>query len=473
VSRYDDPSWYEKQPESDNGQESSSSQEFEHYPFLPSQDQDQDAQQSHKAVQAPSYPSRKRSYRKLAQTLGFFALLLIAFGAGWFGHAYADGTMFLTQSSQSKQYEMLFDQAWTEIDQNYVDRSDINYQKMSYAAINAMVQTLGDTGHTRFMTAQEAQTENQQLSGQFIGIGIYLSQNATTKNFYVTSPIPGSPAAKAGIKANDQIVAVNGVSLTGKTTTQVTSMIQGKAGTTVSITVIHAGSTTPQTYKVTREEINVPNVTMHYIAQDHTVDIQVVQFANGVSNQVKTDVLQAKKMGATKIVLDLRDNPGGYLNEAVDMVSLFVKQGNVLIQQNRSGQRTPIPVTGNAIDTTTPMVVLVNQNTASAAEIVSGSLKDNHRATIIGEKTFGTGTVLEPFNLANGSQLLIGVQEWLTPDGQFIRNLGITPNITVALPKGASELFPTNENSQNMSLQQILDSGDTQLKAAIQYLQNK
>ncbi len=174
------------------------------------------------------------------------------------------------------------------------------------------------------------------------------------------------------------------------------------------------------TFKITREVINVPNVLMHYIAQDHIADIQIVQFSDGVSSQLKTDLQQAKKDGATKIILDLRENPGGYLNEAVDTASEFVKSGNVLLEQDSSGTKTPVPVTGNTINTSSPIVVLVNHDTASAAEIVSGALQDNHRAVIMGITTFGTGTVLQQFNLSDGSAILIGTQEWLTPAGKSI-----------------------------------------------------
>lgn len=194
-----------------------------------------------------------------------------------------------------------------------------------------------------------------------------------------------------------------------------------------------------------------------------------MQFAKGVTDQVKADVTKAKSEGATKIVLDLRDNPGGYLEEAQDTTSLFVKSGHVLIQQDSKGNRTPVDVTGHPIDTTTPLVVLVNGNSASAAEIVAGSLKENGRATLIGEKTYGTGTVLLPFTLSDGSELLIGTQEWLTPDGQFIRNHGVDPNIVVKMPTDGTALTPNTENAENLSEQQILQSKDAQLVKALEY----
>ena len=211
-------------------------------------------------------------------------------------------------------------------------------------------------------------------------------------------------------------------------------------------------------------------MTMHYIPEDHVADIQIVQFASGVSDQLKTTILQAKKDGATKIILDLRNNPGGYLQEAINTASEFMASGTVLIEQDSSGHQTKYNVTGQPVDTSIPMIVLVNQNTASAAEIVSGALQDNGRSLIMGTKTFGTGTVLQEFDLSDGSAILLGTSEWLTPKGHFIRTDKITPNIVVPLDPNATLLTPDVENQANLTLAQIMKSGDTQLIAAIQYL---
>jgi carboxyl-terminal processing protease len=468
VSRYDDPRWYEEQgshsPYPFHAYDNDASQQPSFY--MP----DNDPAQGNSSATHSQTQNKRRLPGALGTILSLVALVAIAFLAGWFAHAYFVDGAFPGQSSQSKANEQLINQAWNTIDQNYVDRKAVNYKQMAYAAINAMVTTLNDKGHTRFLTPSDVQSENQQLSGKFTGIGIYIHQDPQTKQLIINSTIPGSPAQKAGLQPNDVIIAVNGVSTAGKDVPGVSSMIQGPAGTSVSITVQRAGQANPLTFKIERQQIEVPNVLMHYIPEDHIADIQIIQFSSGVSGQLKSDVLQAKKMGATKIVLDLRDNPGGYLSEAIDTVSLFQGSGNVLLTQDSKGQRTPVPVNGNPIDTTTPIVVLVNNNTASAAEIVSGALKDSHRATIIGEKTYGTGTVLQQYNLADGSAILLGTQEWLTPDGQFIRNQGIQPDVTISLPANATVITPTIENEENLSLQQILNSDDTQLKTAIQHL---
>lgn len=479
MSRYDDPSWYEQQQKNDQTSSPQQQQhdDFDHYPFLPSQDHS-NVQPHGNVTYPPLYEVPNRLQRTLGRIIALIALVVLAFCGGWFGHQYMSEAYF-NPNNPSQAYAHLFQQAWDKIDQNYVDRQSIDYQKMSYAAINAMIATLGDKGHTRFMDAKTAQDENQQLSGKFTGVGIYLHQDKNTNKLIVTSPIPGSPAEKAGIKHNDEIIAVGGQKTTGKDVAAVSKLIQGKEGTSVDVTILRPGEQQARTFKLTRSEIQVPNVLSHYIPEEHTVHIQVAQFAQGVSDQVKAQVNQAKSQGATKIILDLRDNPGGYLNEAINMTSLFVKKGHVLLQKDSSGNSTPVDVTGNTIDTTSQMVVLVNANSASAAEIVAGALKENGRATIIGEQTYGTGTVLQPFTLSDGSQLLIGTQEWLTPKGNFIRNHGddhnggIRPDIEVKLPTTGTTLTPNDENEGHITAQQILQGKDNQLIKAIEFLQGK
>lgn len=465
--RYDDPRWYE-QPEKHDQQL-----------FPPSAPEQASTDQPQPQVEAGSFqtvvvePGAGQGGRRvLGQIVITLAFMALAFLGGWFAHqAYTTNTL----SSQSQQYLNLFEQAWQVVDKNYVDRKAVNYKQMSYDAIQAMLTELGDTGHTRFLTPQNVQAEQQQLSGTYAGIGVYIQQDAKTKDISVLSTIAGAPAAKAGLKAGDVLTAVNGKSVVGMDfTTQVQPLIEGQAGTIVEITIKRPSTGQTLTFKITREQIQVPNVLIHYIPQDHIAQIQVVQFATGVSDQLKTAILQAKKDGATRIILDLRNNPGGYLQEAINTASEFMASGTVLIEQDSSGKQTKYQVTGQTVDTKIPMVVLVNNNTASAAEIVSGALQDNGRALIMGTTTYGTGTVLQEFDLSDGSAILLGVDEWLTPKGQFIRGHGITPNTgyTVKMDANAVILTPDIEDQNNMTLEQIMKSSDVQLIAAINYLQS-
>lgn len=486
MSNYDDPSWYEQDNPSDQSRQPDATDRF---PQRIHNDAPNTSQPDIYNSQSPSsqkYPTgqfypgnyNNRSNRanmggrssKTGQIIVTLALVIIAFTGGWFGHQFYS-TVLASSSSQSSYYANLFQQAWSIVDQNYVDRKAVNYKEMSYAAIRSILAVLNDKGHTYFLTPQEVKAQQQELSGQASGIGIYINQDPQTKQVIITATVPGAPAEKAGFKSGDIIVAVNHTSVVGKDINTIHGLIEGKNGTSVAITVQRPPTNQELTINVTRAQFNVPNVIMHYIADAHIAHIQILGFNNGVSDQLKTDLTQAKKLGATSIVLDLRDNPGGYLEQAIGTASLFLKSGNVLLEQDSSGKRTPDPVTGHPLDTQIPIVVLVNANTASAAEIVSGALQDNNRAVIMGVTTLGTGTVLNEFDLPDGSAIYLGVMEWLTPKGNFIRDKGITPNIVVPLASGANALTPNVENQRNMTLQQILSSGDNQLISAIKYLQ--
>jgi len=462
VSNYDDPRWYD-QPDNSLTPESGNQLIPTTTAYVHSSTQQQPPSKE---------PERgHRIGRIFGQIIVTLALMIIAFLGGWFGHQIYVGASF-NSSDQSKSYANLIQQAWNTVDQNYVDRKALNYQDMSYQAIRAMLGVLHDTGHTRFLTPQEVKAENQQLSGKLIGIGVDLQQDAKSKQITISATIPGTPADKAGIKRGDIIVAVNGTNVVGKDINTVIPLIKGPAGTTVTLTVQRLSTNQTLNVSMKRAEIQIPSVVSYYIAQDHIAHIQITQFSDGVSDQLKNALTKAKQEGAKSIILDLRDDPGGYLQEAVNVASDFIGKGNVLLEQNSNGQRTPQPVNGHPLDTTTPIVVLTNNNTASAAEIVSGALRDNHRATILGVKTFGTGTVLDEFDLSDGSAILLGTSEWLTPSGQFMFDKGIQPNIDVNLNASVTPLTPSVESQGNFTLQQILHSGDGQLVGAINYLES-
>lgn len=404
--------------------------------------------------------------KKVSQTL-LIALLVLTFLSGWFGHLAF--TNFFNSQNQSQFYAQLIQQAWTDIDQNYVDRKALNYQQMSYQAISAMLNGLGDNKHTRFLTPVDVQTLRQDLSGTYTGIGAYLRQDPTTKKIIITSTIPGSPAEKAGLQRGDIIVAVNGVSIAGKDFATVHSLIHAAASKGVTILVQRPSTQQTLSIRATGPEVTEPNVIFHYIAEDHIAHIQIIQLADGISSQLKDALSEAKRLGATSLILDLRDDPGGYVQEAINIASEFMAHGNVLFVQNSTGQKTPYPVSGNPVNASIPMVVLVNKNTASAAEMLAGALQENNRAILLGTTTIGAGTVLQEFDLPDGSAMLLATGDWLTPKGHFIQDLGLTPTINVMA--NSIPLTANDENVEHLTEQQILSGGDAQMAAAIQYLE--
>jgi carboxyl-terminal processing protease len=400
----------------------------------------------------------------------YLLFLPVMLGAGFAGGVLVDHFLIspTTASAQTQSNNLnLVNQAYQIIQQNYVDQSAVNQTQLEYGAISGMVNALGDTGHSRFLTPQMVQEENNFTQGSFDGIGAEVAMNASGQ-VVIVAPIDGSPAQKAGVKAGDIMLKVNGQDLTGLSLSDVVSMVLGPAGTQVTLTLQDPTSGAIRDVTITRAKITVQNVTWAMLPGTTIADIRIAGFSQGVTNDLITALNQAKAQGATSIVLDLRNNPGGLLNEAVGVASQFLSSGNVLLVKNVQGQEQAIPVEAGGVATSIPMVVLVNQGTASASEIVAGALQDAHRATLIGETTFGTGTVLNAFPLSDGSQILLATEEWLTPSGRVIWHKGISPDITVSLSSSVTPLTP--DGLQGMTATQLQSSQDVQLLKGISEL---
>jgi carboxyl-terminal processing protease len=360
----------------------------------------------------------------------------------------------------------LLAEAWNTIEQHYVDQPAIKPQLMTYGAISGMVDSLGDTGHSRFLDPQMVQEQQNFTQGQFEGIGAYVEMK--DGNVVIVAPIDGSPAQKAGIQPGDIIVKVNGQDITGLPLDQVVAQIMGPVGTSVTITIMDPKTSTTRDIALVRARITVNNVSWHQLPGTTVAHVRIIAFSQGVSADLKTALTEIQSQGLTGIILDLRNNPGGLLSEAVSTASQFLASGNVLLEKDAQGQTTAVPVESGGVATSIPMEVLINAGTASASEIVAGALQDAKRAELIGETTYGTGTVLNQFSLSDGSELLLATQEWLTPDGHTIWHNGLAPTVAVSLPQGVSPLLPMAE--QDMTSTQLSDSQDTQLLQAVQLL---
>jgi carboxyl-terminal processing protease len=395
------------------------------------------------------------------------ALLMLAagFGAG----AFADRTHLLPGSDYVEPQSVsstfsVFWQAWDLVQKNYVDRAAINPTQMTYGAVQGMLNSLGDAGHTRFLSPQDLKQENESLSGHLEGIGAEVS----TRNGQPTivAPIPGSPAQKAGIRPGDVIVKVNGQDVSQLTLDEVVNLIRGPAGTSVTLTILHQGDTILTDITVVRAQITVPNVTWSQLPGTQVAHVLVSQFGDNTTQDLGKVLQQAQAAGLKGMILDLRNDPGGLRDEAIGVASQFLTDGNVLLEQDAQGHRTPFPVKSGGVASNMPLVVLINEGTASAAEIVAGALQDHHRGSLVGATTFGTGTVLSSFALGDGSAILLGTEEWFTPNGRQIWHHGIVPDIQLSLPNGVVPLTPDEENG--MTSQQLQASQDTQLLRALQ-----
>lgn len=403
--------------------------------------------------------------------VGLSIALIVVIGLAFFAGLATDRAMVDTtlptappgvvlNPSEPPAFKTLWE-AYNVLVQHYVDQSALDPTKLAYGATSGLVDAVGDTGHTRFLTPADVAASHQSLSGSITGIGARMSQ--VNADFVVQSVVPDSPAQKAGLLAGDIVTAVDGVSVSGKTLDAVVSSIRGEAGTTVKLDITRKGAA-PLTLSIVRAQISVPAVSWAMIPGTKTADIRIEEFSAGVADDLKGALLAAQDAGATAVVLDLRDNPGGYVDQAIGVASVFMASGTVYEEKDATGTVKSVPVKPGERATDIPLVVLVNVGSASASEIVAGALQDSGRAKIYGQTTFGTGTVLNEFDLSDGSALLVGTVEWLTPKGREIWHHGITPDVDVALPATSHVLTPDDMKSNGTSA--VTSANDTQLKAA-------
>jgi carboxyl-terminal processing protease len=390
-------------------------------------------------------------------------LLAVTLGGFWVGRAQSPATL----DEKDRESVALYAEALDVVRNNYVDQGDIDSKKETYGAIRGMLETLGDDGHTRFLTPEERAQNDQSLSGTYVGIGVQLEKEKG--EVVVAAPIQDSPAEKAGISPDDVLVAVDGKSVRGDDISEVVEKVKGQVGTTVELTVLHEGE--KREYDLRRAEINSPVVSWAVIPDSDVAVVLLSSFSDDSAKELQDAVEEARAAGARRFVLDLRNNPGGRLDQAVQMAGYFLEPGSVVyIRKDASGEREEIKVEGNTEPTDAPLAVLVNGGSASSAEILAGALRDNGRATVIGETTYGTGTVLSEFVLRDGSSILLGVAEWLTPDGDFIRETGIEPDVKVPLDDGDEQITP--DGARDLSKKQILGR-DTQLRAAYEKVEDQ
>ncbi len=358
----------------------------------------------------------------------------------------------------------VFWEVWQLASERYVDTDAIDPTTMTSGAVNGMLDSLGDQGHTRFLPAAEAAAWDESLRGSFEGIGAYV--DVRDNRPIIVAPIEGSPAEAAGLRPGDEVLAVNGEPTDNWTIDQLISNVRGPRGTDVTLRVLHPGETTPVDVTITRASVDVPSVTWRVLS-DQTALVRISSFDDDTGTELEEALSAAQAEGAQAIVLDLRNNPGGYLTEAVKSASQFLPSGStILLEANRAGRQTPTVVRAPGVAQNIPVVVLVNENSASASEIVSGALQENGRAVIVGEATFGTGTVLTPFRLEDGGRLLLGTSEWLTPEGRQIRGQGITPDEQVALPPAVAPLSPAEVGELSAEELSVID--DAQLMRALE-----
>ena len=407
----------------------------------------------------------KRDRRGTAARVLVLAVLLAATALGSFylGRSQSPASLGV----EDRESLALYAEALDTVRDDYVDQQALDPEKQTYGAIEGMLDTLGDKGHTRFLTPEERAQNEEGLSGTYVGIGVQLE--AEGDEVVVATPIEGSPADRAGIRSGDVLMAVNGESVRGEDISEIVERVKGPEGTAVRLTVLRGEE--ERKFDLERAEIKSPVVSWALIEGTDVAHVFLSSFSDESARELRGAFEEARSAGARRFVLDLRNNPGGRLDQAVEMAGYFLEPGSVAyVRKEASDGREEVEVEGEPGLTDAPLAVLINEGSASSSEILAGALRDNGRATAIGKTTFGTGTVLSEFVLRDGSSILLGVAEWLTPKGDFIRETGIAPDVEVKLGEGAEPLAP--QEVRNLSREEAL-ARDAQLRRAFEDLRGQ
>ena len=320
------------------------------------------------------------------------------------------------------------EEVWQLLEQQHINRSDLDSDKISEAAIRGILESLDDP-YASFLDAEQFSMESQDVHGSFEGIGAHVG--ILDEKITIIAPMPDSPAEKAGIRSGDIILGINGDSTADTTLLEAVSKIRGEKGTTVDLLILHANEPIPVTITVRRGVIQIDSVTFQLMPNDIGY-IHISNFTESTKSEVEGSLREFEEETTSgALILDLRNNPGGLLNSVVDVTSLFIDDGLVLYEIDGSGARKDWPVRNNRRKQDYPMVVLINQFSASASEVLCGALMDHERATIIGTKSFGKGSVNILRSLSDGSGIYFTVAHWFTPKGTLIEGSGIEPDVVV------------------------------------------
>lgn len=331
----------------------------------------------------------------------------------------------------------LFWDTWDLLSREYLDKKAIDSQKLFYGAISGMVSALGDP-YTYFLPPEQQKSSKEELNGSFEGVGIQLGFNKE-RRLVVVTPLNGTPAERSGIKPADVIVKIEDKDTQNMSLPEAVKLIRGPKGSKVTLTIFREGEEDTRIFTLARETIIVKSVEVSYKDTKGGRKVALVKlsrFGERTKDEWENGVSDVTSKNPQAIILDVRNNPGGFLEGAVFIVSEFLANGDVVLQENASGQRISFKVNRVGKLIRLPMVVLINKGSASASEIVAGALKDRKRAKLVGEKSFGKGTIQEAQDLEGGTGIHITVAKWLTPDGHWVNDTeGLEPDVKIELPK--------------------------------------
>jgi carboxyl-terminal processing protease len=399
--------------------------------------------------------------------LGILVLLLGAFALG----GVAERTGLLPGSrgvppDAAGTFEPFW-QAWRLVRREYVDREAADPQTMMRGALRGLLASLGDVGHTTYLTPEEFREQQAGLEGKFEGIGAHVTVH--NKRPTIMQVVPRSPAEEAGLKAGDVFLEVDGKPVLDLPVERIVERVRGPAGTKVSLLIAREGKPRPLPFEITRRRVDVPTVTWQRLQGAPVGHLAIRSFGNKTDEQLRAALKDLRKHGVKGLILDVRGNPGGLKEQAVAVASEFLKEGNVFLEQDARGRQTAVPVRAGGTATDLPLVLLIDEGTVSAAEILAGAVQDHKRGKLVGVRTFGTGTVLQPYRLSDGSAILLAVRQWLTPNGRKIWHQGITPDLEVALPAGTTGILPAGLGGE-VTAAEVERSKDRQFRKALEVL---
>jgi carboxyl-terminal processing protease len=373
-------------------------------------------------------------------TLAIFLLLLLAgsaFVAGFFTNDYVEQNLNGLPFGGQRADLGIFWEAYGKVEEDYLGELPTD-TGLTYGAVRGVLSELGDP-YTVFVEPVAREQEKQTLQGTFGGIGAYL-RRPEDGGPILLEPIPGNPAEIAGIEINDVLLAVDGVVVTpDMTVAEVAELIKGEKGTIVVLTVQHPGENGPTDIEIERADILIPSVSHRLLEDEETGYIRLSRFSGESINELEGAILDLQSQDVRRLILDLRDNPGGLLNAAVDVSNLFLAEGPILYQVRKGDDEQVFEAESETLFPELPLVLLINGGSASASEIVAGALQDRGRATLIGQRSFGKGSVQLVHELSDGSSVHVTHARWYTPDRQPIDQHGIVPDIPVEISQESIE----------------------------------
>lgn len=403
--------------------------------------------------------------------LGIVIIVILAFVLGWqVGHrdytlafknykpTFKVSNQMPTAQTENVDFK-LFWETWNLISSKYIDKKALDPQKLYYGAIQGMVAAIGDP-YTVFLPPQAQKATKEQLGGSFEGVGIQLGYNKD-KRLVVVAPLKDTPADKAGVRAGDLILEVEHKDTTSISLPEAVSLIRGTKGSSVELLLFRENDGKPWTVKLTRDTIVVKTVEFQAKKTESGKSVAYIRIS-GFGEKTRSEWDEAVRAALSSapegIIVDVRNNPGGFLDAAVYIASEFVEDGNVVLQEDALGNKQEQPVIREGKLLKLPLAILINKGSASASEILAGAIQDHKRGKLIGEQSFGKGTIQSTEDLAQGTGIHITTAKWLTPDGNWVHTVGLTPDIKAEIDMDA-KLEP-GEDPQLQKALEMFNKGE-------------